>query len=53
MPVDTDRTISVLVHVNPDEWAQFKRLCGKRRASLRVRTLIRREIATALSTKRS
>lgn len=47
MPADTDRTVPVLIHVNPDDWAEFKRISGKRRASLKVRKLIRNEIKRA------
>jgi hypothetical protein len=44
MPVDTDETKPVLVHINPREWAEFKRLVGSRKASITVRRLIRAEI---------
>jgi hypothetical protein len=47
MPTDTERTIPVLIHVNPDDWAEFKRISGKRRASMKVRKLIRNEIKRA------
>jgi hypothetical protein len=50
MPVDTDKTKPVLIHVNPKDWAEFRKLAGSRRASMRVRALIRRELAQAQRT---
>ena len=47
MPVDTKKTRPVLVHINPTDWAEFKRIVGSRRASLTVRKLIRAEIQRA------
>lgn len=44
MPVDTDETKPVLIHVNPKDWAEFKRVVGSRNASITVRRLIRKEI---------
>lgn len=44
MPADTASTIPVLVHLNPDDWKKFKKLSGHRKASMRVRQLIRLEL---------
>ena len=41
MPVDTDVTKPVLIHVNPKDWAEFKKLVGSRRASITLRQMIR------------
>ncbi len=47
MPVDTETTKPVLIHVNPQDWLEFKRLVGSRKASMRLRAMIRRDIARA------
>jgi hypothetical protein len=52
MPVDVDETTPVLIHVNPDDWEAFKKLAGRRRASMKLRAMIRKEIAAARSAKR-
>lgn len=41
MPIDTPITKPVIIHVNPDDWAQFRKLVGSRRASYRLRCMIR------------
>jgi hypothetical protein len=35
----------VLVHVDPDDWEQFKKLCENYKMSKRVRELIKADIA--------
>jgi hypothetical protein len=47
VPTDTETTIPVLIHVNPDDWAEFKRISGNRRASMKMRRLIRNELKRA------
>lgn len=48
MPVDCDRpTKPVLVHLDPDDWAEFKAIAGSRQASRRLRQLIRSELRMA------
>lgn len=44
MPVDTKRTVPVLVHIDPKDWAEFKQIAGSRKASFLLRQLIRTEI---------
>lgn len=54
MPVDCVRpTKPVLVHVDPEEWSEFKKLVGSRKASRRIRALIRVEIERQRRVNRS
>lgn len=54
MPVDCVRpTKPVLVHVDPVEWREFKKLVGSRMASRRIRALIRVEIERQRKVNRS
>lgn len=54
MPRDCVRpTKPVLVHVDPVEWERFKKLVGHRRASRRIRALIRFEIENQERVNRS
>lgn len=54
MPADTVRpTKPVLIHVDPVEWAEFKRLVGRRKASLRIRAMVRVEIEAQRRINRS
>jgi hypothetical protein len=43
----------VLIHVDPDDWAEFQKLCGNYRVSKRIRKLVRQELilAKAVATK--
>jgi hypothetical protein len=47
MPVDTDQTTPVLVHLNPDDWRAFKRLKGSRKASKALRSMIGEQLVSA------
>lgn len=40
MPIDVERTVPVLVHLDPKEWERFKGIAGRRRASYRLRRLM-------------
>jgi hypothetical protein len=53
MPVDTERTVPVLVHIDPKDWAEFKKIAGRRKASMRLRQLIRTEIRLQRAVARS
>jgi hypothetical protein len=54
MPVDCVRpTKPVLVHVDPEEWSEFRKLVGSRMASRRIRALIRVEIERQIRVNRS
>lgn len=52
MPVDTENTTPVLVHLDPNDWEAFKKLAGRRRASMKLRAMIRKEISAVASAKR-
>jgi hypothetical protein len=43
----------VLIHVDIDEWNEFKRLCGRRRVSLKIRKLVSDEIKRTKITART
>jgi len=47
MPADTRETKPVLIHVNPDDWALFQELCGRRKVSMTIRRMVRRELKKA------
>ena len=47
MPKDTPVTKPVLIHVDPDDWEQFKLLCGNYKVSRRIRAIVRRELRKA------
>jgi hypothetical protein len=49
MPADTEKTKPVLVHLDPDDWEAFKKLVGKRQASMAVRRMIRSELRQSRS----
>lgn len=44
MPVDVQFTQPVLVHLDPDDYEEFKKLCGNRRVSMKIRAMIRSEL---------
>lgn len=41
---DTSNIVPVLVHMDRKDWEQFKLLAGKRRASARLRAMVKREL---------
>lgn len=47
MPADVEVTKPVLIHVDPGDWAEFQKLCGKRRVSLKIRKIVREELKKA------
>jgi hypothetical protein len=50
---DTSNTRPVLIHVDKEDWETFKKIAGSRRASSRVRKLIREDLTQhALATTR-
>lgn len=54
MPMDCVRpTKPVLVHLDPVEWKEFQRLVGRRKASRRIRALIRTEIEAQVQVNQS
>lgn len=52
VPADTKVTKPVLIHVNPQDWQEFRRLVGSRRASYRLRVFIRSYNAKMRTTQR-
>ena len=47
---DTSNTRPVLVHIDRDDWEQFKKMVGERQASKRVRFLVRQDLNAHLTT---
>lgn len=44
---DTSNIVPVLVHMDRGDWEQFKLLAGKRKASMRLRRMVREELHNA------
>lgn len=45
MPADTVRkTTPVLIHLDPVHWREFKKIAGSRKASMRLRAMMREVI---------
>jgi hypothetical protein len=48
---DTSNIVPVLVHMDRKDWEAFKKLAGKRRASSRLRRMVKAELLTAAATR--
>lgn len=52
MPTDSKDTVPVLVHMDRKDWEKFKEVTGKRKASQRLRHLVRADLNSAIATTR-